>query len=228
VVEVTYPTPPGIVAGTVPAGTADREGELKSLAEKLGFDRIFFANQIHSGTVLRCKDNHPGEDGDAVICHGSGTLLGVFTADCVPILVYGDEIIGFIHAGWRGFRENVVEHFFTSISQKSNGLHAIIGPAICGNCYEIGPETAAFFQSPELSRKPDGTFYLDLSALTYATLVDIGILPENIYRSTECTRCGHLKLHCHRRDNTPLRNITFIGLRNAKNHRALPVRKQFG
>jgi len=216
VVEVTYPIPPGIVAGTFPARTADREMELKSLAEKLGFDHTFFANQIHSGIVLRCEDNRSGEDGDAALCRTSGTLLGVFTADCVPILVYGDKITGFIHAGWRGFRENVIARFFSSILEAPEDLNAIIGPAICGNCYEIGTETAAFFQPPELSRKPDGTFYLDLSALAYATLVDIGILPENIYRSTECTRCGHLKLHCHRRDNTPLRNISFIGLRTAK------------
>jgi len=220
--EIIYPTPPGIVAGTVPAHTADREKELKSLAEKLGFDRIFFANQIHSGTVLRCKDNQPGEDGDAVICRSPGTLLGVFTADCVPILVYGNEITGFVHAGWRGFCANIIEHFFSSIPETTQNLRAIIAPAICANCYEVGTETAIQFRPPELNRKQDGKFYLDLPALAYATLLNMGLLRENIYQSTECTRCGLLRLHSHRRDGTPLRNISFIGLEKRKNLGYLP------
>jgi len=209
--EINYPVPSGIIAGTVPATTTDREGELKHLAQRLGFNHAFFVNQIHSGIVLHCEKHPLGQKGDAAICRESGTLLGVFTADCVPVLIYGGKITGFIHAGWRGFRENIFAHFFSSAPEKPNTLHAIIGPAICGNCYEIGAETAGFFQSPELIQKPDGSFLLDLPALAHATLLAMGVLPENIYRSTECTRCGPMKLHSHRRNNTPLRNISFIG-----------------
>lgn len=217
--EIVYPAPPKIIAGTVPAETTERERELKRLARRLGFDRIFFVNQIHSGTVLRCKNDRPGQEGDAVICRESDTLLGVFTADCVPVLVYGNGITGFIHAGWRGFRENIFAHFFSSVPETSSGLHAIIGPSICGNCYEIGPETADFFQPPELIQEPNGSFHLDLPALARATLLAMGVLPENIYLSTECTRCGRMKFHSHRRDNTPLRNISFIGQKIGKSTR---------
>ncbi|NOY23597.1 MAG: polyphenol oxidase family protein [Acidobacteria bacterium] len=217
--ELTYPTPPQIVAGTVPAQTADREKELKYLAQRMGFDRTFFVNQVHSGTVLHCKDNQAGENGDAAVCRESGTLLGVFTADCVPVLIYGNKITGFIHAGWRGFRENIFAHFFLSVPKEPENIHAIIGPAVCGNCYEIGPETADFFKSPELSRKTDGSFHLDLPALTYTTLLAMGVLPENIYLSTECTCCGPGKFHSHRRNSTLLRNISFIGQENGKSTR---------
>ena len=217
--QITYSTPPKIIAGTVPAKTTDREGELKQLARRLGFNHTFFVNQVHSGTVLRCENDRSGQDGDAVICRESDTLLGVFTADCVPVLVYGNGISGFIHAGWRGFQENIFSHFFSSIHEKPDALYAIIGPAICGNCYEIGPETAVFFQPPELSRKSDGSLYLDLPALAHATLLSMGMLSENIYLSTECTRCGRMKLHSHRRNSIPLRNISFIGQKIEKSTR---------
>lgn len=212
--EISYPTPPDIVAGTIPAATVDREGELKSLARMLGFDRIFFVNQIHSGIVLHCENSRIGQDGDAAICRETGTLLGVFTADCVPVLVYGNGFIGFIHAGWRGFRENIFTHFFSSVPENPEALHAIIGPAICGDCYEIGPETAEFFQPPELSRKSDGSFHLNLPALAHHTLLTTGFLPENIFLSDECTHSGPMQLHSHRKDGTPLRNISFIGVKN--------------
>ncbi len=211
VAEISYFAPSQIVAGTVPLKTADRENELRMLASRLGFEEVFFVNQIHSGTVLDCGVNTVGEDGDAVICRKRGTLLGVFTADCVPVLIYGPELVGFIHAGWRGFRQGIFRRFFSSLPGETESLHAIIGPAICGSCYEIGPETAAFFHTPELSRDLYGRFHLDLPALAKKRLISGGIPAGHFTISPECTRCGGMGLHSHRRNKTPLRNLSFIG-----------------
>ncbi|NOZ14031.1 MAG: polyphenol oxidase family protein [Acidobacteria bacterium] len=208
---ISYSVPSEIVAGTLSLETADREGGLRALAGRLGFEKVFFANQVHSGDVLTCGLNAAGEDGDAVICREPGTLLGVFTADCVPVLVYGPELTGFIHAGWRGFRKDIFRHFFSFLPVEAETLHCIIGPAICGGCYEIGPETAAFFHSPELARDAHGRFYLDLPVLARNHLMSGGIPAGHIYLSRECTCCGGMGLHSHRRNGTFLRNLSFVG-----------------
>ncbi len=210
-VKLNYPVPAGIVAGTIAAATRNREKELKQLAKIYGFKQIYYGHQVHSGTILRYGKDAAGTDGDAAFCDKKGVLLGVFTADCVPVLVFGEGIVGVIHAGWRGFRENIFAHFFSSIPVPLGKLQLIIGPAICGNCYEIGEETAVFFHPPELRVKAEKHFALDLPELTVSTLISLGALPKNIRMAGECTRCGKMGFHSYRKTGTPLRNISFIG-----------------
>src|SRR5690242_1292058 len=68
---------------------------------------IIKLKQIHSGTVVDVDDTSAASDavpGDAVVTSLSGIILGIQTADCVPILIADVEARGVaaIHAGWRG------------------------------------------------------------------------------------------------------------------------------
>ena len=70
-----------------------------------------------------------------------GLALGVLTADCVPIIVYDskNEIIGCIHAGWKGALSGIVKKTVNKIKKlnSNNEIYASIGPCIDKKNYEI-------------------------------------------------------------------------------------------
>jgi YfiH family protein len=91
--------------------------------------------------------------GDASITNTPNLLLGVQTADCVPILLLDPKkrAVAAVHAGWRGTLQRIVEKTIGRMKMefKTNpsDLIAAIGPAIGGCCYEVGTEVAAAFLS---------------------------------------------------------------------------------
>src|SRR5262245_16103786 len=75
-------------------------------------------NQIHSGTVLTINDTSAaGEpvEGDAAVTSIEGILVGVQTADCVPILIADTDAraVAAIHAGWRGTAARITQNTLT-------------------------------------------------------------------------------------------------------------------
>ena len=110
--------------------------------------------QFHSGVVCVFSSG-PNEpySGDAAITNTLHLLLGLQTADCVPILLLDPKkrAIAAVHAGWRGTLQRIVEKTIGRMKMefKTNpsDLLAAIGPAIGGCCYEVGTEVAAAFLS---------------------------------------------------------------------------------
>jgi hypothetical protein len=123
--------------------------------------QLIALKQIHSD-VIHLIEAAPQEPckGDASATNRPGLLLGVQTADCVPILLVDPKkrAIAAIHAGWRGTLARIAEkaigqmqmHFAT----KPAGLLATIGPSIGPCCYEVGTEVATQFQS-QFADAPD-------------------------------------------------------------------------
>ena len=102
--------------------------------------------QVHSSTVLLLDKPIPlGErvQADALITREKGLVLGILTADCAPVL-FSDPVAGIIaaaHAGWRGALDEVLENVvanMTHMGSKLEDIHAVIGPAIGVESYEIG------------------------------------------------------------------------------------------
>jgi YfiH family protein len=123
--------------------------------------QLIALKQIHSD-VIHLIEAAPQEPckGDASATNRPGLLLGVQTADCVPILLVDPKkrAIAAIHAGWRGTLARIAEkaigqmqmHFATNPA----GLLAAIGPSIGPCCYEVGTEVATQFQS-QFADAPD-------------------------------------------------------------------------
>jgi polyphenol oxidase len=117
--------------------------------------------QFHSDVVCGFS-SAPKEpcSGDAAISNAPDLLLGIQTADCVPILLLDPKkrAIAAVHAGWRGTLQHIVEKTIGRMKMefKSNpgDLLAAIGPAIGGCCYEVGTEVAAAFHS-QFTNAPD-------------------------------------------------------------------------
>jgi polyphenol oxidase len=123
--------------------------------------QLISLRQIHSD-VIHLFDAVPAEScrGDALTTNRPGLLLGVQTADCVPILLVDPkkQAVAAVHAGWRGTLARIAVkaigkmqmHFKT----KPADLLAAIGPSIGGCCYEVGTEVATQFLS-QFSEAPE-------------------------------------------------------------------------
>lgn len=110
--------------------------------------------QVHSD-IIHFVDSIPGEplSGDGLITATPDLLLGIQTADCLPVILVDakNRAIGIFHAGWRGTVQRIVEkgvgamhrHFGT----RPRDLKAAIGPGIKGCCYEVGEEVRTKFES---------------------------------------------------------------------------------
>jgi YfiH family protein len=116
--------------------------------------KLISLKQIHSD-VIHLFDAAPAKPrrGDASVTNRPSLLLGVQTADCVPILLVDPKkrAVAAVHAGWRGTLQRLVVKAIGQMQMqfKTNpaDLLAAIGPAIGGCCYEVGTEIATQFQS---------------------------------------------------------------------------------
>jgi YfiH family protein len=92
-------------------------------------------------------------EGDGLITAVPGVMLGVGTADCVPVLIADlrNRVVAAFHAGWRGTVARIVEHGISRMRQEYHSqpeeLVAAIGPSIGPCCYSIGGEVRTQFDA---------------------------------------------------------------------------------
>jgi YfiH family protein len=110
--------------------------------------------QFHSD-VIHVFETPPSElcRGDASLTRQPGLLLGVQTADCVPILLVDPRTraVAAVHAGWRGTLQRIIAKTIGRMQMefgaKPANLFAAVGPAIGGCCYEVGTDVASAFHA---------------------------------------------------------------------------------
>ena len=110
--------------------------------------------QVHSAVIHHVSVlPHELLIGDGIITNAPGLLLGIKTADCVPVLVADVKrrVVGAFHAGWRGTVARIVEKGVGEMRRQFGSvprdLRAAIGPSIRRCCYQVGPEVRAEFES---------------------------------------------------------------------------------
>jgi polyphenol oxidase len=122
--------------------------------------------QVHS-SVVRVTAGKKTEQpcrGDGLMTDEPGILLGVQTADCIPVLVADRKrrVVGAFHAGWRGTVKRIVEtgigRMRLEYGSRPEDMVAAIGPGIGPCCYAVGDEVLSEFESqfvyaPELFRE---------------------------------------------------------------------------
>ena len=105
--------------------------------------KLVLMYQTHSNKVIEVtrKNSNQIVYADAMITKIKGLAIGVVTADCVPILIYDkkNDVIGCIHAGWRGAYSGIIKNTILKIRKinPSNQIFASIGPCIGKNSYEV-------------------------------------------------------------------------------------------
>ena len=108
--------------------------------------------QIHSDVVhIFSEAPEEAPRGDAALSGQAGLLLGIQTADCVPILLADTKrrVVGAVHVGWRGTLARLVAKTLgrmrLEFGTRPADVVAALGPAIGPCCYEVGPEVAQAF-----------------------------------------------------------------------------------
>ncbi|MGH7966289.1 MAG: polyphenol oxidase family protein, partial [Candidatus Binatia bacterium] len=105
--------------------------------------------QVHGDDIVvisRYDRDDKKPEADGMITTETGILLGIATADCVPVLIIAPEkkLVAALHAGWRGTLKGIsvraVETLATHWEVKPKHLWVALGPAIGGCCYEVGRE----------------------------------------------------------------------------------------
>ncbi len=167
--------------------------------------------QMHSGVVIDMTDTSSAGDaaeGDAAITALEGVVVGVHTADCVPILVadMSARAVAAIHAGWRGTSARIVEsavrRFQENYRIEAKDLVVVAGPHIGVCCYEVGNDVVEAIQDPRVfERRADWAKpHLNLAEAIRRQLTDAGVADERIEISSLCTRCREDLFHSYRRD----------------------------
>jgi len=189
------------LAGSVPVGTA--LGRWRALRDALGCARAVHARQVHGAALLWHGPGAPGleltEAADAHATRTEGVLLTVSVADCVPVFLVDPEerAVALLHAGWRGTAAGVLEAGVETLIRAGSRpavLRMHCGPAICGECYEVGPEVHEALGLPV----PPGAEPVDLRAVLAERAARLGIDPAHITTSEYCTRCGSPPFFSHR------------------------------
>ena len=110
--------------------------------------------QIHSDVVhVFSKVPARASQGDAALCRHTGLLLGIQTADCVPILLADvrQRVVAAVHAGWRGTLARVATKTLgrmrLEFGTQPEHVIAALGPSIGPCCYEVGAEVAQAFSA---------------------------------------------------------------------------------
>jgi polyphenol oxidase len=185
------------------------------------FGRLLLLKQVHGVRVLAAPwDGTP--EADAALAAGPGLLLGIETADCLPILLVDPRrrMVAAAHAGWRGTAAGVAARAVEALVAagcRAGEIVAALGPAIGPCCYEVGEELReAFGDEAEhvLRPGPRGRPHLDLRRANARQLLRAGLGERSLHQLDECTRCRADRYHSYRREGRGGgRMISFVGFR---------------
>lgn len=155
------------------------------IQEYLSLNGLVFMNQTH-GTQIQ-EVNQPGDyEADALISRTKNLGIAVLTADCIPLLISGTNCVAAVHVGRKGFLAGIVEKSVRRVHEFGSEFQAIIGPAICGSCYEVSVDMyqSAVADFPALATSPE-QHALDLPAAVIAELNTLDIPVTNTHRCTQ-------------------------------------------
>ena len=196
------------------------------------FSSLITCKQVHGN---RCKVVNPQDlddpgrlallEADALLTAEPGVLLGILTADCLPLIIVEKkgQAVAVVHAGWRGLEKGVavaaLAEFKSSFSIPVADLSVYAGPAIGKCCFAVGIEVIERFQRlPELKglsgwyREQDSNYYLDLLAVQKHQLLAAGLVPENFHAVDICTYCQDLCFSYRRDHGITGRQLAFAGI----------------
>jgi YfiH family protein len=180
--------------------------------------------QVHGADVRVVRDSLDArgpagargetEHCDALVTDAPGVLVGVKTADCVPILL-GDarsRAVAAIHAGWRGTLALIVaktiERMREQYGTRAVDIRAAIGPAARGCCYEVGAEVIEAFRESFpgggelLTQTRAGHALIDLQRANRQQLIAAGVSQERIHVAPLCTMCRTDLFFSYRREKS--------------------------
>ena len=187
-------------------------------------------HQVHGADVVVVSKGFAIDErphADAMVTDRPGLLLGILTADCVPVLFYDPaaQIIGAAHSGWKGAIGGVTDNTIAEMEKlgaSRDNIVCAIGPCIGQDSYEVdagfhqrfianSPDNARFFKAGRQHH-----FQFDIESYVAARLAAAGInkidkLGLDTYANED--RYYSYRRSCHRGEADYGRQISLIGLR---------------
>ncbi len=158
------------------------------VCKKIGCNKnnLILMSQIHSNIVHKVtKIPNKKLKGDSLVTNRKGIALGILTADCAPILIYDpvNNLIGAVHAGWRGAYKKIVSNTLKKFKFKGSNfkdLIVVIGPCISKKNYEVKRDFFNKFITNEQSNKKffnykNNKMYFSLSDYIKQNFLNLGV-----------------------------------------------------
>jgi len=240
-VEVTDPIAAGVRAGytlrlggtrtdrylsaNMSAHVGDVETHVREnrqrLSEITGLADIRWLKQTHGSRVVKIgrhvdlvDDEGSAPVADAQWTDTTGIGLAIVSADCFPVVIAdtSGSVVGIAHCGWRGAVSGVLESLIAEMGCRAATLNAWMGPGICKQCYEVGPDVVARLDSRVSKNVLEAAprrerWLLDLPRYLEIMLQELGI--ERIFRTQRCTYQDE-NLYSYRRDKVTGRLATMV------------------
>ncbi len=162
--------------------------------------RLASARQVHGTRILVHGDTWEGwlcaDGADGHIALTGGVALAVTIADCVPVFIaHPSGAVALLHAGWRGVAGRILPKAIARLAEAgldAASLRVHLGPAICGRCYEVGPDVFEQLTGWTTVRNRN----VDLRALLAEQAKQHGAW--QLTASPHCTRCDNDRFFSHR------------------------------
>ena len=174
---------------------------------------IQFMDQVHGNTVATIDAQSVSPPvADALITQNTGIALAVMVADCIPLLLASSQTVAAVHVGRKGLMNEVALVAIQEMrSFDSTEISAVVGPSICGQCYEVSRDvfddvTKSFPLAASKTR--NGGFALDLSRALIDQLQSSGV---NVVDEGRCT-VEDKNLYSYRRDGVTGRQVGVVWL----------------
>jgi polyphenol oxidase len=183
-----------------------------ALEELTSLNSLVFMKQVHGDRVIQVDSNSATNptlpECDALVTEEKGLGLVVASADCLPVIFSSEAAVAVAHAGRKGIVANILRK--TILAMKSLGaveIKAVIGPSICGQCYEVSPEMFQELGSvmPGIGNIPG---HLDLKLAARHELESLGVAVTDV---GICTK-EEPDYFSYRRDATALRQYGVVSL----------------
>ena len=177
-----------------------------------GMNECCVTNQVHGNAVRivtsadrhKCLEKTPYE-ADGIVTAEKNLPIFCFTADCVPVLLCDKhgKAAGAVHCGWRSSAADILGATVKAMEElgaEAEEIYAAIGPSIGKCCFETDrdvPDALSAFLGGDTEGlwtvREDGKYLVDLRGANARRLVQLGLRPEHIDISEECTVCSHEK-----------------------------------
>ncbi len=182
-----------------------REDDLSddvSVAKALGTESFVTLEQVHvDATIIVDHPAHRTEHADGAATKTGNLALVMRIADCQPLIVYAPEhdMIGMIHAGWKGVVAGVIPMFYTTVERewgiRPEETLVGIGPSLCQACAEF---TDPAKELPNVDPRFFSGRCVDSRGAADAQLDAIGVPASQRERSSDCVKCMHDKYWSYR------------------------------
>jgi polyphenol oxidase len=196
----------------------------KKILKDLGFSNLITLKQVHSDIIhiidIKNKETFfidPLIEGDGILTQLRDVLIGILTADCVPIY-YSDKkrtFCGIAHAGWKGIKQKIHIKMLDKIQKTfalDSPIEILIGPHIRKCCYEIGKDLIDQLKTNCFDIRGE-QYFLDMESQITQDFKESGIGIDQIEKYKACTKCNKFpSFYSYRGGDKNDRMLSFIGL----------------